>query len=779
MNQSKQMFGSSIKRIEDGPLLRGTGRFVDDIVLPGMLEAAFVRSPHSHALINSIDKSSAMAAPGVHAVYTYSDLRPHLRGDRIILGLPSPSYRLGIGRRLMGSTEVVHVGEAVAVVVASNRYLAEDAAALVHIDYDILPAVSDCKASIEPGSPMVHSDLPHNLAAEFDIHYGDIDKQFDSATHVFHETLCAHRGVAQSMECRGMIGFHDRLDDLLTLWTSTQSPHGTMRVLADLLGREEECIRVIAPDVGGGFGTKVNTYPEEVIIALTSILLGRPVKWIEDRREHFLTSTQERDQIWDVEIAVDTEGKILGLRGTLIHDQGAYTARGVNVAYASSITMPLPYNVPAYHLGVKLSLTNKVPVTALRGAGQPQAAFAMERLLDRVARELKIDRAEVRRRNQVQAKQMPCTKPLKVRGGTAIVLDSGDYPATQTDAMNRGNWFEFKKRQSDALKEGRYIGIGLANYVEGTGRGPFEPTTVRIGRSGIIQVTSSATAMGQGTKTMLAQVVSQQLGCDINNVTITTGDTAKSYLGFGGFNSRQAVMAGASAHAAALRVRAKALAAAAAMLEVPIEELEIVATTVVVKGRNLGLTLGEVARALEGVPGYPLPGGLDAGLEATERVIINDMTFSHGTAIVEVEVDADTGAVAVKKIILAHDCGRMINPMLVEGQILGGLAHGLGNALYEWMCFDENAQPVTVNLGEYLLVTAPEMPTVELSHHESPSLLNVLGVKGVGESGVIPIPAAVISAVEDALSPFDVRISHFPISPHQLVKAIEAAKSRN
>jgi carbon-monoxide dehydrogenase large subunit len=777
----KHVFGTSTRRLEDDALVRGRGKFLDDLNLPGMLTAAFVRSPYAHAAINAIDVSAALEVPGVVAVLTLDDLKPYLTNDRLVVGLPSKAYLLDINRPVLARHEVAHVGEPVAVVIAESRHIAEDAAELVDIDYDPLPAVADCRDALAEDAPRAHRDLPHNMVAAFDLAYGDVDGAFRKAAHRFRESLWVHRGGAHSLEGRGVLATHDVVEDRLTVWTSTQAPHAGKRLLCDLLGRDDDRVRVVTPDVGGGFGPKLVFYPEEAVIALSAILMGRPVKWVEDRQEHFVATTQERDQYWDVEIAVDDNARILGVRGALLHDHGAYTARGVNIPYGSAVTVPLPYNVPAYQMNVSLALTNKVPVTPVRGAGQPQAVFVMERLLDRVARELSLDRAEVRRRNLVTGDQMPCTKPLQLRGGMNVVLDSGDYPATQELVLAHAGWNRFRERQEAARAEGRYIGLGLANYVEGTGRGPFESVKVRIGFSGKILIASGASAMGQSTKTMLAQVVGEQLGKDMSNIEVTTGDTGAITLGIGGFNSRQTVMAGASAHAAALKIRAKVLEIASDILKTPASDLDITGADVVSTQKpDLRVSLAEVARAAGGTPGFILPGNSGPGLEATEHVVIDDMSFSNGSAVAEVEVDIETGGVKVRRFFLAHDCGRMINPMIVDGQIVGGIAHGIGNSLFEWMGFDAQAQPITTTFADYLLVSAAEMPPIEIHHQESPSPLNALGVKGVGESGVVPTAAAIASAIEDALSHIGVRIDRAPISPmtlHALIRKAGAAPS--
>ncbi len=767
-----------MKRIEDPDLLRGRARFVDDIRLPLMVEAAFVRSPHAHAAIRAIDTRAALAMPGVHAVLTLADLRPFLRVERLAVGLPSPAYRQERDRPALADGEVVHVGEPVAIVVADSRYLAEDAAALVAVDYEPLAAVADCRAALAADAPAVHRGAPHNLLAQFTMEYGAVERAFAEAPHRVALSLWQHRGGAHSIEGRGAVAFADPLDGKLTLYSSTQTPHAAQRLLCDMLGRAEQLVRVVTPDVGGGFGPKLVFYPEDVATAIAAIALGRPVKWIEDRREHFVATTQERDQYWQAELAFDTSGRILGLRGTMIHDHGAYTARGVNLPFESAQTVTLPYDVPAYRLDVRLALTNKVPVTPVRGAGQPQGVFVMERLLDRAARALGIDRAELRRRNLVAPERMPCTKPLVARGGHAVVLDSGDYPKVQALALAEAGWAEFPARQDRARADGRFIGIGLANFVKGTGRGPFESARVRIGASGQVHVASGAAAMGQGTKSMLAQIVAEILRADPARIAVTTGDTGAIALGIGGFNSRQAVLAGSSAHRAALAVRAKALAIASHLLEAAADDLELVDGEVRVRAApEMKLALAEIARAASGTAGFALPGGIAPGLEASDEFTIDAMAYANGSAVASVEVDPETGFVAIERLVIAHDCGRMINPMIVDGQILGGAAHGVGNALLEWMGFDDAAQPVTANFAEYLLPTATGVPRITILHHESPSPLNPLGVKGVGECGVMPVPAAIVAAIEDALSPWRVEIDQAPIRPYEIVALINRSRS--
>ncbi len=769
-------FGRPLARQEDRSLVAGRGRYLDDLKPHGCLAAAFVRSPYAHAAFTRVDAEAARQAPGVCGIFTIEELSPILTDRYVRTGLPSAAIRLQVDRPVLAFGEVVYVGEPVAVVIAETRAQAEDAAELVEIDYAPLPALSDCREALREGAPRVHSALPDNLLAKFSFDYGAVDEAFAAAAHVVNATYTIHRGGSHSLEGRGVLASPDSLTGVLNVWSSTQTPISLKRTLCRLLDREDDAVRVYTPDLGGAFGPKLVTYPEEVAIAAAAMLLSRPVKWTEDRREHFLACAQERDQVWDLSMALDDEGKILGIRGSLLHDHGAYTARGLNIAYGSGVTLPLPYNVGAYSLDVAVVLTNKVPTAPIRGAGQPQAAFVMERLLDKAARKIGMDRAEIRRRNLVRAEQMPVTKPLKLRGGTNVILDSGDYLATMKSALERAGWSAFAERRRAARARGLCRGIGLANYVEGTGRGPYESVKVEVSRSGRVSVVTGAVAMGQGIATALAQIVAEQLGGDVSIVSVRTGDTDNP-LGFGGFNSRQTVVAGVSAHAAAVKVRQKILKISSHLLKVSVEDLEVHPGFVAVKGgSNRSIDFATLAREADGLPGFILPGIEVPGITATEQVVINDMAYSNGTAIAEVEVDPETGSVRVVNFIISHDCGRMVNPVMVDGQIVGGVAHGLGNSLFEQMLFDAEAQPLTTTFADYLLVSAAEMPPVEILHRESPSPLNVLGVKGVGESGVIPVAPAIASAIDDALSDWGLYIDCAPVSPQALRERIRAAE---
>jgi aerobic carbon-monoxide dehydrogenase large subunit len=769
-------FGARVTRLEDPALLAGRGRFVDDVKVPGVLHACFVRSPHAHALLRGIDIKPTMGIPGVHTVVTADDLPEPMRSEPMPMLLPNPAITAARTQTVLARDEVNYVGQPVAVVIADTRYIAEDAATGLIVNYDLLNAVADCRDAIKDGAARSHSDLDSNIVARFPLAYGDIDTAFANAAHVFDETIWQHRGGGMALETRAVLSSLDPVSDVLTVWSSTQTPHIGRRMLADLLEREIESLRVIAPDVGGGFGPKAIFYPEEAVIPAVALKLGRPVKWIEDRRENFLCATQERDQYWSMAIAVDTDAKILGVRGCLLHDTGAFVPWGIIMPYIAAVTVPGPYVIPAYHLETIVVLTNKVPTAPVRGAGRPQAVFAMERLLDRVARELQLDRAEVRRRNFIKPEQMPYEVGLLFRDGKPVVYDSGDYPKGQQTALELAGYESFRERQRAALDEGRLIGIGLANYVEGTGLGPFEGVTVRILPSGKVAVATGATNQGQGTRTTLAQIVAEQVGCRIEDIVMTIGDTAAIAHGVGAFASRQAVNAGCSAQIAGQAVRAQLIALAARALGVNKSDIDLNdGQAVTATGNKPTIPFGELARLAQGIPGVSLPTGQGVGLEHTAYYAPSQAAYCSGTHVAEVEVDHMTGGVKILKYTVAHDSGRVINPLIVDGQVQGGVAHGIGNALLEWMQYDENAQPLTITFADYLLPMTTDVPKCAIVHVETVNPFNPLGVKGAGEGGTIPAPAAIIAAIEDALAPFSVHFAETPLTPERIVAALRAA----
>jgi aerobic carbon-monoxide dehydrogenase large subunit len=769
-------FGARVTRFEDPALLAGRGRFVDDIMLPGALNACFVRSPHGHAKIRSIDTSAALAQPGVHAMLTAADLPGPMRTGRIPMMLPVADTRTMRTQHCLAFDEVNYVGQAVAVVIADSRHIAEDAAALVNVDFEVLPAASDAREAVASGAPQVHTDIPTNVALVVPTSYGDVEAAFAGAAHVFEEEIWAHRGGGMAMEARAVLASHDAATDLLTVWSATQTPHLGRRTLADLLERDLESIRVIAPDVGGGFGPKAPFYAEEAVIPAAAMKLGRPVKWFEDRREHFLCAIQERDQYWRVAVAVDKDGRLRAFRGSMLHDTGAFTPWGIVMPYIAAVTVPGPYVMPAYRLDVTVALTNKVPTAPVRGAGRPQAVFIMERLMDRIARELKLDRVEVRRRNMIKPEQMPYEIPLIFRDGKPIVYHGGDFPKSQDTAIAKSQYETFRARQAEASKQGRYIGIGIANYVEGTGLGPFEGVTVRVLTNGKVAVATGATNQGQGTRTTLSQIVADQVGCRIEDIVMTIGDTGAISQGVGGFASRQAVNAGSSALIAGGAVRKEIIRLAARTLGVAESEIDLDDGEAIARsGNKPTLTLGELARLAQGVPGSAFPEGQSAGLEHTAFFGPPQASYCNGTHVVEVEVDPMTGGTSILNYTVGHDSGVIINPLIVDGQVQGGVAHGIGNALFEHMKYDANANPLTTTFQDYLLPGSLDVPDCKITHVETPNPLNPLGVKGAGEGGTIPAPAAIVAAIEDALSPFNVRFLEMPLTPERIVTALREA----
>ncbi len=766
--------GRRYPRLEDWALVRGAGRFVDDMHPPGLLEAAFLRSPTAHGLIRSIHTSAAQALPGVHAVYTLDDLRPILTADRLPLQFPSSVLPPDISPFILAGKEVSYVGEAIVLVVADNRYVAEDALALIEMDIQELPAVSDCRDALSGDAPDVHVHRKGNLLIDFIQSYGDADAAVEAAPRRLTVNLKQHRGGAHPIEGRGLIASFDAASDLLTVWSSTQLAHEARYFIMKLLGLDENRIRVVTPDVGGGFGAKFIFYPEDVAISAASLLLQRPIKWIEDRREHFTASIQERDQYWDVEVGFDDDGRLLGARGTMISDAGAYTYQGINLHYNASTNFPGPYVLPHYKLHVSVVETNKVPTAPVRGAGYPEGCFAMERTIDAIARACGLDRAEARRRNLVPARAIPYSTPMQARSTSAIVYESGDFPACLDLALTSAGYAGFPARREKARADGRLLGFGIATGLKGSGRGPFESAVVRVGRSGKVSIFTGAMAMGQGLKTVLAQIAADQVGVRPEDITVVSGDTSTIQLGLGGFASRQTVTAGNSVHQAARAVREKAIAAAAIMLDVPEENLDIRDGLVIETGKNLSISLRDIANTLAGAPGYKIPSGLAPGLESAVNFETSSLTYGIGAHAVELEVDPLTGGVRLLNYVVVNDCGCIINPMTAEGQIYGGAVHGIGNALFEWMGFDANAQPLTTNLADYLLPTAPEIPLIDVRLVEYPSTKNPLGVKGIGESGTVPAAAAIISGIEDALSEYGLRIDETPISPARLFELIRA-----
>jgi aerobic carbon-monoxide dehydrogenase large subunit len=770
-------FGAAVKRKEDPALLAGKGRFVDDVRLPGALHAAFVRSPHPHAKIRGIDTSTAKALKGVHLALGFTDLPEPLQRNALPLFVPTPAITELHLPHALARGETVYVGEPVAIVVADSRHVAEDAAALMQVDYKPLPAVSDCAAAMMPGSPLAHAGTSCNIAARVPITVGNADAAFAAAVHVVRERLFIHRGGPFFMECRGVAASHDAVADCYTVYVSSQGSHRIKRGLLDVLDLNDNQMHVITPDVGGGFGPKGAIYPEYPCVAACAKILGRPVKWVEDRRENFLCTHQERDQFWDLELAADRDGKILALRGRLVHDTGAYVPWGLVLPWIAATTVPGPYVIPHLKIELNAVYTNMISTTPVRGAGRPQGVFVMERMMDRLAEAVGLDPAEVRRRNFIAPAQMPYKVGIISRDGRPVTYDSGDYPDSQARALAAADYAGFPARQAEALRAGRYIGIGISNAVESTGLGPYEGATVRVATTGKVVLYTGATPQGQSHKTTLAQIAADQLGLSYEDVTVATADTRDIAFGVGTFAARTAVNAGSSAHLAAVEVARKIKLIAADMMEVSPDDLELRDGFAEVRGvPGLKKSFREIAVRSIGMPGFSMTGGLSPGLENTAYFQPDQSTYSNGTHVAEVEVDIETGGVEILRYTVLHDCGTVINPMVVEGQVIGGISHGIGNALFERLHHDGGAQPQTTSFGEYLLPAAPDMPPIAILHTQTASPLNPLGMKGAGEGGTIAAIGAIIGAVENALKPFGIKINEAPISPARIVELVTAAQ---
>jgi carbon-monoxide dehydrogenase large subunit len=777
--------GQRVRRVEDPALLRGEGKYLDDLQVAGLLHAAFVRGAHAHALIRGIDVDKARAMPGVIAVMTAEDLGKTLTDIRLPLHFPPGKLGANAMPFVLAPHEVCYVGEPVALVIATSRYLAEDAVDQIEVEYDVLPAAVDPREALTSGAPLAKSEVASNCFTTIEVHYGDCRREFDSAAHIFRETLSQHRGLAHPIEGRGVLASVDPGSGALSVWSSTQVTHELRNNIVEMLGLRPDEVRVIPCEVGGGFGSKFMVYPEEIAVVAAAKILGRPVKWVEDRQEHFLSAIQERDQYWDVEVAVDADGRLRAVRGQLFHDQGAYAPHAVTVPYNSASSLAGAYVLPAYQLDVHVIRTNKPPVIPVRGAGYQQGTFVMERLLDWIAGELDIDRIEIRRRNLIPAASMPYRVGLSNRAGKPVIYDSGDYEACQNEALLAADYAGFPVRREEARKEGRLIGIGCAHGVKCTGRGPFESATVRVSATGQVSVYTGATAIGQGTQTTLAQICAETLGVRLSDVKVVCGDTAFVEYGLGSFGSRQTMVAGSSVQLAAAAVRDKALAVAAQMLEseIGVPRSNSPKTTFIADGRvqvsdrsDLTIPLAKIASALRGVAGYAFPDGVGVGLEATQYFRTDEMAYANGFHVCEVEVNPETGHVSVLRYLALQDSGKIINPLTSEGQVCGGIVHGIGNALFERMHYNEDGQPITTTFADYLLPTATEVPNIECLFHETLSPLNPMGMKGVGEVSIVAVTAAVASAVENALQEYGVRIRDVPITPMRLLELIEQAR---
>jgi aerobic carbon-monoxide dehydrogenase large subunit len=767
-------FGAAIKRNEDPRLLRGRALFVDDVALPNMMHVAFLRSAVAHGHIRRIDATAARRRAGVIAVYAAGDLGDYWKPGPLLVP-PPPIAGITFNLRThvpLAKDKVRHVGEPLAMVVAENRHLAEDALADIVVDIDPLPAVGDLEKALAAGSPLVHDDLGTNISAHVRQAKGNYAAAAGQAAHVIRRRLLYDRGASSPIETRGVVADWDARADQLMVWDTTQAPVFLRGGLAAMLGLSERQVRVIAPFVGGGFGPKIMLfYPEEVLLPWASMQLGRPIKWIEDRREHFVATTHERGQIHDAEIALDRDGRILGVKDAFLHDGGAYDPYGLTVPLNSQCTLLGPYVVPNYDSTFTAVFTNRPIVTPYRGAGRQHGVFVIERLLDFAARDLRLDRAEIRRRNFIPPDAFPYDNEIIYQDFTRLSYDSGNYAPILEQALELVGYDQFLANEQPRLKaQGRHAGIGIACYVEGTGIGPYEGAKVQVQPSGKVSVATGIGTQGQGHFTSFAQIAADQVGVDVRDVDVVTGDTDQFYWGAGTFASRGAVVAGTAVYEAGRSVREKILRCAAEHFECAEEDLEIAdggVSIVGVPGKTV--RLGELAMKANPMRGAVRPGA-EPGLESTKYFGPPTGATASGVHAMIIEVDPETFAVEIRKYVVVHDCGTVINPMILAGQIHGGVAQGIGNAFFEKLVFDGDGQLLNVSLADYLLPSSTDVPHMELAHTVTKSPLNPLGIKGAGEAGAIPVGPLFAQAIEDALglAGSGVEILEIPLSPARL-----------
>lgn len=777
------LFGSGIKRREDPRLITGNGLFTDDLRLADLSYAAILRSPMAHARITSIDVSAAKALPGVLAVYTGADLRERTAPVPCAWVVPGSDCKVP-DHPLLAVDRVRYQGDGVAMVVAGSREAARDALDLIQVDYEPLPAVVSPEAATKPGAPQLHDSVPGNVAFLWKMRGGDTDAAFAGAEVTVKERIVQQRLIPNAMEPRAAVATYNAGSGQLTVWCTSQNPHIHRFLLSLMLKITEHRLRVISPDVGGGFGSKIPAYADEALVGFAAMDLKRPVKWTEERRENYLATTHGRDHVEYVELAGTRDGKITGIRTTVYAGLGAYASTastGVptilhGLMYSGAYTIP---NLSADVYGV---YTTTTPVDAYRGAGRPEATFLVERLVDRFAQEIGMDPVEVRRRNFIPADAFPYTV------ATGITYDSGNYHAALDKALDMVDYAGFRARQAAARTQGRYLGIGFATYAEICGLGPsqvagavgfggglYESAIVRVYPLGTVRVYIGSQPHGQGEETTFAQVVADEFGYPIENVEIVHGDTESTPMGWGTYGSRTTAVGGAAVAIAARRVKEKAKRLAAHLLEASEDDLDFVDGAFVVRGSpDRKKTFAEVATMAN--VAWNMPEGMEPGLEASSFFDPPNFVFPFGSHVCEVEVEAETGEVRVLRYVAVDDCGRIINPMIVDGQIHGGVIQGIGQALQEVAVYDENGQLLSGSMLDYAVPRASQMPTIETAKTETPTTVNPLGVKGVGETGTIASTAAVVNAVMDALSPLGIRHIDMPLTPARVWAAMQQAK---
>ena len=770
-----KMVGAEVRRVEDPRVLLGKTQYVDDLALPETVALAFVRSPYAHARITHIDTSAAESHPGVRAVLTGADIADTIKPLRVEFDANKNPTHKSCDWPVLAQGKVRLVGDMVAAVVATDRYIAEDAAALVEVDYDPLDAVWDPEQALEANAPLVHEEWNDNIMESGAVSIGDVDAVFQEAACVVTQRFTTGRHMALPMETRGCVAQFEAATDSFTLWSSTQVPHVLRSSVAHLLDVPEEQVRVIAPDVGGGFGLKGNAFPEDIVVAFLARRLGQPVKWIEDRREHLSASPHAKQQVVNAELALTQGGTILGFRGHFLSDAGSYSVYPWSSAFEvthAAFSIPGPYKIPAFQVETKAVATNKASVGAYRGVGLPIAILTIERLIDMAADTLGLDPAELRLKNMIRKEDHPYTNII----GSEI--ESGSHQEALQKALDMLGYQTFRTEQEQARTAGRYLGVGIGSYVEGTAPssavmqssgleiGGDEGVAIRVETDGSITVLTGTNSHGQGHETTFAQMTADALGVPMTAIKIVQGDTAVVPHGWGTWGSRSAVVSGGAIAIAAKQLRGDILQAASRVSEIPPDDLELVEGIILRKQDSRQVvTLTELAQSLP------------AQLEAATRYDPPALTHSNATHVVTVEVDIETGQVKLLRYIVVEDCGTMLNPLIVEGQIQGGVAQGIGMALYEHAIYDEYGQFLTGTLMDYLIPTAADVPQVEIAHLESPSPYVPSGIKGMGEGGAIAPPAAIANAVSDALRPFGVQVNTVPVTPEQVLTMLDQAQA--
>lgn len=781
--QPPRSIGVSLRRKEDRRLTTGRGRYVGDIKVHGMLHACALRSPYSHARILSIDASAALSVPGVVGFYSAAEIHGRVGpfpepALRELNPVAAEAIRLEIKSHPMEplpSERVLWAGQPVGYLVAEDRYVAEDAIENIAVEYEPLEVVGDVDFALSDDAPVLHPELGNNIQQTYQVETGDLQAAFANAARTLKVRISMGRQVANAMEPRGIMADYDAGRDQITVWSTTIRPHLLRTIITETLGMPTDSVRCIGPDIGGSFGSGM--FHEEVMIPFLARELKRPVRWIEDRRENLQNTRHARDQIHDVEVAFNNDGAIVGLRDDFRVDFGAHNNYAITISYNVAAHFRGPFKIDNFSVRCTGVLTNKAPCAPVRGAGRPECAYVMDRVVDMVADELGMDPLDVRAKNLIPPEAMPYNMGIPYRDGTTIVYDRGDFPAQMKQLLDLIDIESWRSRRQAGTRDGRRIGVGVASFLEGSGFGPHEGALIRIDQSGRINVYTGAQPHGQGLETTLAQIVSDQLGVDPADVIVRATDTNAIAFGVGTFASRSGVVAGSAAAIAAVRLRHKVLAIAGELLEASPEDLELVDGGARVRGlpgRNV--TLRDVARAAAPGPRSVVPDGMEPGLEAQYYFVPPTVTWASGTQAAVVEVDEETGFTTVLEYASVDDCGQMLNPMIVEGQVHGGIAHGIGNAMLEEAVYDTEGQLLTSTYMDYLLPTSAEVPPMKVEHQKFPSELNPLGVKGVGEGGAVSPPAAVANAVVDAFRPLKLRIDRAPVTPEAILVAIRRAK---